>query len=113
MNVFRPSAPPRFYEFLFQVILHGLDIVVGGPFQLLYPFGLHDIKVLVKSPQLRIVLLTEIEKPGQRYLAQGNEIFNFNHQTVPDQSILGEETVKLPGFMPVSSIDGRNSRKII
>ncbi len=101
---------PEFVHLLLYEILHRLDVVVGGAFDLLYSQGVLDLEVLIDRPQVGEVLLFEVGELRQRYSAQGNEVLYLHQHAVADEGVLRKIVVQRQRCVAIPAVYGRNSR---
>ena len=76
VNEFAVRGKSEVCEAFLQEILHGLDVVVRPPFNLLDTGGVFLGEVAVDGSKLRIHRRVDVEKLGKRLFAKGDEILH-------------------------------------
>ena len=93
---------------LLDEVFDGLDVVVGGLFDLLDAFGVAQREVLVDVAQGGVVSFVKVGELRKGQFAQGDEVFDFDLYAVADQGKFRKVVAQLIDFAAVASIDGRN-----
>ena len=106
MDKFFVLMEPKVVEFLFDEVFDGFDIVVGDFLDVFDFLGIFDSEVAVDFAQVFEEVVVEAYELWQGYLAQGDEVFDFDCHTVADERALGEVVGKVFDFVTVSPVNG-------
>lgn len=110
MNEFLAVAQAEGVEFTFDVIFHGLYIVVCchlNVFHLLC-FCNGEVCRVVDSAQSVFLLLRELRELGQAHVGEGDEILDFYFYAVADCCVFREIFCEGFAFGTVASVNGRD-----
>ena len=100
------SQSPGF-QFFFQVILHGLYIVVCTPFDGLNLIGCRKVKILIEGAQTGNCHRIDGCQFRQRQGTQRLKIVNFNLDPVADERVLRKISSQRLYLVSVPTIDRR------
>ena len=93
---------------LLDDVLDGLDVVVRNRLDLLDPLGVGVRKIGVESAQFGKLCVVDVAELGERKLAQGDEIFHFDADSITNQGLFGKIIRQFFRFVPVAPVDGRD-----